>query len=179
MSTAEDVRALDVERERRIERFLVDESAHLDAGRYDEWLALLREDFVYRVPVPLSREDTALDRYDEVLEYADESKSFLAMRFGRVSSDYAWAERPAAFTRHFVTNFRIGPAVADARSGAARWTCRTNVLVVRARLPEPPVLVSAERCDVIEETGEGFLLCRRDVYLDAEVPSESQLGVIF
>lgn len=167
-----------IEPDRRIERFLVDEAAHLDAGRYDAWLALLHDDFVYRVPVPLSREDPALGRYDEVAEFANESKSFLAMRFGRISSDYAWAERPGAYTRHFVTNFRIS-AAEPAPEGGPRWTVLTNVLVVRARLPEAPVLVSAERRDVVEEAGGSFLLYRRDVFLDVEVPNESQLGVIF
>jgi 3-phenylpropionate/cinnamic acid dioxygenase small subunit len=183
MSMAAAERNPDIVPDRQIERFLVEEAAHLDAGRYDAWLALLHEDFVYRVPVPLSREDPALDRYDEVLEFANESKSFLAMRFGRISSDYAWAERPSAYTRHFVTNFRVSateptPAKADG-PGNPRWTVLTNVLVVRGRLPEPPVLVSAERRDVIEEVGGSFLLCRRDVFLDTEVPNESQLGVIF
>ncbi|WP_327242085.1 aromatic-ring-hydroxylating dioxygenase subunit beta [Streptomyces sp. NBC_01320] len=168
-----------IEQNRRIEQFLIEEAAHLDAGRYDDWLTLLDEDFLYRVPVPLSREDPALGRYDETLEFANESKSFLAMRFGRVASDHAWAERPTASIRHFVTNFRIQAAEPTPGSDNPRWTVHTNVLVVRARLPEPPVLASAERRDVIELIQGSLRLVRRDVFLDAEVPTDGQLAVIF
>ncbi|MEU6658904.1 aromatic-ring-hydroxylating dioxygenase subunit beta [Streptomyces sp. NPDC046821] len=169
----------DLEQHRQIEHFLIEEAAHLDAGRYDDWLALLHEDFLYRVPVPLSREDPALDRYDSGSEFANESKSFLAMRFSRIASDHAWAEHPAASIRHFVTNFRIQAGDPAPGPGAPRWTVRTNVLVVRARLPEPPVLASAERHDIIELSHGSLRLLSRDVYLDAEVPTDSQLAVIF
>lgn len=165
-----------VERYLEIERFLVEEAADLDAGRYEEWLARLHHDFSYRIPVPLSREDPTLARYDAILEYANESKSFLTMRFGRVASDYAWAERPAAFTRHFVTNFRVEP---DREQADEAWWVHTNVLVVRARLPEPPVFASAGRRDHIARHDGRLLLRERTVFLDSEVPTETQLGVIF
>lgn len=174
-----DTRRRDIELHWEIERFLVAEAAHMDAGRYTDWLAMLHDDFVYRVPVPVSREDPTLGRHDEVMEFANESKSFLTMRFSRLSSDFAWAEHPAAFIRHFVSNVRIEPAAESADTRNPTWLVTTNVLVTRARLPEPPVLASAERRDIIERVGESFLLRRRDVFLDAEVPNESQLGVIF
>lgn len=172
MSTMAD--HLPLERYLEIERFLVHEAALMDQGRYDEWLALLHDDFVYRVPVAFSREDPSLDRYDAKLEYANESKSFLSMRFSRVSSDFAWAERPPAFTRHFVTNFRVEPGATD-----DSWRVSTNVLVVRARLPEPPVLASAERIDRIGRHDGALLLHERTVLLDTEVPNETQLGIIY
>lgn len=162
-----------VEEQLEIERFLVRESALLDSNRHSEWLALLDDNFVYRVPVPIAREEPDQSRYDDVLEFANESKSFLTMRFSRVSSDYAWAERPSAYTRHFVSNFQVEP------DGDNAWTVRTNVLVVRARLPEDPVMATAERVDRIERHAGGLLLHERTVYLDAEVPNESQLGVIY
>lgn len=168
--------ALAMERYLEIERFLVHEADLMDKGRYDEWLALLHDQFIYRVPVAFSREDPSLDRYDSRLEYANESKSFLTMRFSRVSSDFAWAERPPAFTRHFVTNFRVEPAAGGSEDS---WQVSTNVLVVRARLPEPPVFASAERIDRIERHDGRLLLRERTVLLDAEVPNETQLGVIY
>lgn len=179
MSTEAATRQQEIELYWEIERFLVEEAAHMDAGRYESWLAMLHEDFLYRVPVPVSREDPALSKHDEVLEFANESKSFLTMRFNRVSSDFAWAEHPAAYIRHFVTNFRIEPAARPPAPEKPAWLVKTNVLVMRSRLPEPPVLVSAERHDIVERAGDGFLLRRREVFLDVEVPTESQLGVIF
>ena len=161
---------------RRLTDFLVAESAALDERRYDDWLAMLAEDFVYEMPVPLSREDPGLPQHASGLFLAHESKSFLAMRFGRVSSDYAWSERPAAFLRHFVSNLRFLDGD-DAEAG--RWRVATNVLVVRSRLPEPPALSSAGRHDVIVATDGGLRLAHRSVFLDAELPTDSQTSIIY
>jgi 3-phenylpropionate/cinnamic acid dioxygenase small subunit len=169
--------AIDPDLRNRLLDFLVQESAALDERRYDDWLGMLTEDFVYEVPVPLSREDPALPQYAEDLYLAHESKSFLSMRFSRVASDYAWAERPAAFVRHFVSNLRVLDGGAAGEGG--RWTVATNVLVVRSRLPEPTSLSSAGRRDVIVETPDGLRLEHRTVHLDAELPNDSQTSVIY
>ena len=156
-----------------IERFLSLEAELMDSNRHAEWLELLHEDFLYRMPVPVTREEPSQDRYDPVLEFANESKSFLSMRFGRIASDFAWAERPAAFVRHFVTNVRVRPLEADS------FQVRSNVLVSRSRRPEPLVLGSAERVDRIDRVGGRLLLARRVVLLDTEAPTDGQLSVIY
>lgn len=161
----------------RLLDFLVEESAALDERRYADWLELLTDDFVYELPVPVSREDPGLPQHAEGLYLAHESKSFLSMRFARVESDYAWAERPGAFLRHFVSNLRV---LADgAANGDGRWTVVTNVLVARSRLPEVTSLSSAGRRDVIVETADGLRLQHRTVYLDSELPNDSQTSVIY
>jgi 3-phenylpropionate/cinnamic acid dioxygenase small subunit len=159
----------------RLLDFLVEESAALDERRYTDWLGLLTEDFVYEVPVPQSREDPGLAQHAEGLYLAHESKSFLTMRFSRVESDYAWAERPAAFIRHFVSNLRV----LDDGAANGRWRVATNVLVARSRLPEATSLSSAGRHDVIVETPEGLRLQHRTVFLDSELPNDSQTSVIY
>lgn len=159
----------------RLMDFLVTESAALDEHRYGDWLDLLTDEFTYAMPVPLSREDPSLAQYAEHLYLAHESKSFLAMRFQRVGSDYAWAERPAAFVRHFVSNLRVLEGDPDDR----QWTVASNVMVVRSRLPEPPALSSAGRQDVIADTDAGLRLVRRTVFLDAELPTDSQTSIIY
>ena len=159
----------------RLLDFLVEESAALDERRYTDWLGLLTDDFVYEVPVPQSREDPGLAQHAEGLYLAHESKSFLTMRFSRVESDYAWAERPAAFIRHFVSNLRV----LDNGAANGRWRVATNVLVARSRLPEATSLSSAGRHDVIVETSEGLRLQHRTVFLDSELPNDSQTSVIY
>ena len=159
----------------RLMEFLLKESAALDERRYGDWLGFLTEDFVYEMPVPLSREDPSLPQHASGLYLAHESKSFLSMRFGRVDSDYAWAERPAAFLRHFVCNLRL----IDVGEDDSRWTVATNVMVVRSRLPEPPTLSSAGRRDVIVLTDEGLRLQHRTVFLDAELPNDTQTSIIY
>jgi 3-phenylpropionate/cinnamic acid dioxygenase small subunit len=158
----------------RLHDFLVEESAALDDRRYPEWLGLLTDDFVYEVPVPQSREDPGLPQHAEGLYLAHESKSFLTMRFTRVGSDYAWAERPAAYIRHFVSNLRV---LED--DGAGRYVVSTNVLVARSRLPEQTSLSSARRQDVVVESPDGLRLQHRTVYLDSELPNDSQTSVIY
>lgn len=164
----------DIRIQYEIEQFLYQESHLLDSNRQGEWLDLLHDDFVYRLPVPVAREEPSLSQHDPVLEYANESKSFLSMRFHRIDSDFAWAERPSAYVRHFVSNVQVETEV----DGEA-WTVTSNVLVSRSRLPDPPSVVSARRVDRVERQGERLLLRERVVYLDTEVPNDSQLGSIF
>lgn len=157
-----------------IEQFLIHEAELLDTHRQVEWLDLLHDSFIYRMPVPVAREEPSLSQYDPVLEYANESKSFLAMRFGRLESDFAWSERPPAFVRHFVTNLRVEQLATE-----AAWRVRTYVMVMRSRLPEMPVLATAERVDRIERHDGKLLLIERAVYLDTERPNDAQLSSIF
>ena len=154
--------------------FLIAESAALDEHRQSDWLNFLTEDFIYEIPVPLSREDPTQSPYDETILLSHESKSFLKMRFARLSSDHAWSERPLAFIRHFVSNLRILDQIDD-----QQWTVATNVMVTRARLPEPTTMSTAGRRDVIVATPEGLRLKHRTVFLDTELPTDGQLGVIY
>lgn len=159
---------------REVEDFLYRESRLLDEHRHDEWLALLDDGFIYRMPLPVAHEEISSGRYDSVVELANESKSFLRMRFGRISSEFAWAERPAPFIRHFVSN-----VIVDDSSPAGELIVFSNVMVIRSRQPEDPVLASAGRRDRIRRSGESFQLLERTVYLDTEVPNDGQLGVIY
>lgn len=157
-----------------IEDFLYRESALLDTHRHEEWLALLHDDFVYRVPLPVARDEISMGGYDDMLELANESKSFLRMRFARVTSDFAWAERPAPYLRHFISNVRV-----TAEDPGSVWIVESNVLVVRSRQPEDPVHCPAGRRDRLQRHGDSFLLLDRTVWLDTEVPNDGQLGVIY
>jgi 3-phenylpropionate/cinnamic acid dioxygenase small subunit len=157
-----------------VEDFLYRESRLLDEHRHDEWLDLLDDDFLYRMPLPVAHEEISAGRYDSVVELANESKSFLRMRFGRIDSDFAWAERPAPFIRHFVSN-----VIVEEAGPGEEWIVWSNVMVVRSRQPEDPILASAGRRDRIRRHGESFRLLGRTVYLDTEVPNDGQLGVIY
>jgi 3-phenylpropionate/cinnamic acid dioxygenase small subunit len=154
--------------------FLIEEASALDEHRHDDWLALLTEDFIYEMPVPRSQEDPGRSPYDSPNFLAHESKSFLEMRFARVASDHAWSERPTAFIRHFVSNLRVSEG-----TETDHWEVSTNVLVARSRLPEGTTISTAGRRDTIVLTPEGPRLKHRTVYLDTEVPTDSQLGFIY
>lgn len=153
--------------------FLVAESAALDERRFTDWLEMLTDEFTYEIPVPRSREDPLESPYDDEIFLAHESKSFLAMRFARLSSDHAWSERPTAFVRHFISNVRI----AGSADGGLLVT--SNVLVARSRLPEPTTLASAGRRDTLVDTPAVLRLARRIVHLDTELPTDAHLSVIY
>ncbi|MGW4822792.1 DUF308 domain-containing protein [Streptomyces sp. NPDC004227] len=146
------------------------ESAALDEGRHAEWLDMLTDDFVYAIPVPQSREDPAMSSYGDGLYLAHESKSFR-----RIASDFAWAERPTGFVRHFESNLRI--LSADEERGG--WSVATNVLVAKSRLGDPVSLSSAQRRDELVLTDAGWRLARRTVLLDTELPTDDHLTVIY
>lgn len=157
-----------------ITQFLFEESAALDEQRYDDWFAMLDDDYEYTMPVPMAREDPELPRYSESSVLGWESRGSLEHRFRRYRSEFAWADRPPAFVRHFVSNVRVRAAAAD------EWEVRSNLFVVRSRMPEPPSVVSAGRIDLVRGTPEtGFKLARRTVHLDVEQPTASQLAVLF
>ena len=52
-------------------------------------------------------------------------------------------------------------------------------MVMRSRVPEPPILATAERVDLIERHDGRLFLRERVVHLDTEHPNDSQLSSIF
>jgi 3-phenylpropionate/cinnamic acid dioxygenase small subunit len=108
--------------------FLVEESAALDEGRYQQWLDLLDQDFLYQIPVPLLREDPALPRHSETAVLFEATKKILELKLRRVSLPHAWSDRPGATTRHFLGAIRVFDL---ARPDAVRADC--NVLVTTNR----------------------------------------------
>ncbi|MYS80738.1 aromatic-ring-hydroxylating dioxygenase subunit beta [Embleya scabrispora] len=157
-----------------IGQFLYEESAALDEARYSDWLALLADDFRYEVPQPITPQSPDEEQYSSRMPISRESKGSLRMRFDRVSSEYAWSDRPRHFLRHFVSNIRVRPL------GPDEWEVRSNVLVARSRSSEESTLATAGRVDVLRGDPErGFLLAARTVHLDVEVPSAGQLIPVY
>lgn len=158
----------------QVAEFYADESAALDERRYADWLGLLAEEFAYQVPVPLLREDPQLPRYSERALLFEATKRTLAMKLGRVGKHYAWSDRPGANTRHFVSGVRVYATPTD---GLLR--VHANVLACWNRGPGESALLTAERQDLLRRQGAvDFLVLRRRVLLDAEVPTHEQLSII-
>jgi 3-phenylpropionate/cinnamic acid dioxygenase small subunit len=155
--------------------FAIEESAALDERRYDDWLAVLAEDFIYQVPVPLLREDPALPRHSDSAMLFEATKHVLALKLGRVGLQYAWSDRPSGVMRHFLSGIRVFDST---EPGTVRVDC--NVLGSFNRGPGEAAIATALREDVLADLGDGrFELRQRRVLLDAEVASHLQLSVIF
>lgn len=158
-----------------ITQFLYEESAALDEARHEDWLAMVTDDFDYHVPVPISPESPFAPRYSDRTSFSRESKGSLQLRFDRISSEYAWLDRPRHFLRHFVSNVRV-----TAGERPDEWTAHSNVMVFRSRSSEVDTLATAARIDLVRGTPEdGFLLAHRTVHLDVEVPHASQLVAVY
>jgi 3-phenylpropionate/cinnamic acid dioxygenase small subunit len=153
---------------------LTEEGAALDEGEHELWLDMLDPAFRYEIPVPLLREDPALPRHSRSAVLFEATKRVLELKFGRVGLLQAWSDRPAATTRHFLGSVRVfaAPAAGTVRADA-------NLLVTSSRGGEHTVLVSAARQDLLRQRRGRWLLLRRRVLLDVEVPTHEQLSVVF
>ena len=86
-----------------VEEFLYEEAALLDAWRLDDWLALMTDDAVYRVP---SNDQPDSDPRDTLFIIADDVNRIRA-RVARLKKKDAHAEDPRSRTRRLLTNVRI------------------------------------------------------------------------
>jgi p-cumate 2,3-dioxygenase beta subunit len=86
-----------------VEDFLYAEAALLDAWRLDDWLALLTEDAIYRVP---SNDAPASTPASALFMVADDARR-IKERVLRLKDRNAHAEFPHSRTRRFITNVRI------------------------------------------------------------------------
>ncbi|HZM43567.1 MAG TPA: aromatic-ring-hydroxylating dioxygenase subunit beta [Burkholderiales bacterium] len=106
-----------------VEEFLYEEAALLDAWRLDDWLALMTEDAVYRVP---SNDSPDADPQNTLFIVADDINRIRA-RVTRLKKKDAHAEDPRSRTRRLLTNVRI-----VGRNGAA-LEVEANFSVTRFR----------------------------------------------
>ena len=109
-----------------VEDFLYAEAALLDAWRLDEWLGLLTDDAVYRVP---SNDQPGGQPTDTLFLIADDFKRLRA-RVVRLKDKNAHAEFPRSRTRRIISNVRIVARDAQALSVVA------NFVVYRFRRDE-------------------------------------------
>jgi benzoate/toluate 1,2-dioxygenase beta subunit len=79
------------------EAFLIEEGRLLDAGRYEEWLALFAEDGFYWIPAAPGQADPL-----NHLSIFYEDKSVLRMRVRRLSHPRVYSALPAPRTAHLV-----------------------------------------------------------------------------
>ena len=86
-----------------VEEFLYEEAALLDAWRLDDWLELLTDDAVYRVP---SNDRPNSSSGDTLFIIADDINRIRA-RVTRLKKKDAHAEDPRSRTRRLLTNVRI------------------------------------------------------------------------
>ncbi|MCU1691516.1 MAG: 3-phenylpropionate/cinnamic acid dioxygenase subunit beta [Frankiales bacterium] len=161
-----------------VREWLDDESAMLDAGHTMEWTQLLAKDLLYRLPVRQNRlRDDPESQFASGMFHYDENHTTLVMKVMRLATTASpWAENPMSRTRRFVTNVRVHRTAVD-----DELEISSSLLVSRSRYTEPhPLILTAERQDLLRRTGEGtFLLVRRTILVDQATLGYPNLAVFF
>ncbi len=91
-----------------VEAFLLHEADLLDAGRFDDWLALFTDDAVYWLPIARGQE-LGWDHLSHVYD----DRRLLETRVRRAQHAEFHAGSPAARTVHLVTAVRFAPDVPE------------------------------------------------------------------
>ena len=161
------------ERHQRVQQWLVEEAEILDNRRYRDWLALLTDDVVYRMPVRVTSAHSLDDSVLEDMDHLDEDRYSLGKRVERFETEHAWTEDPPSRTRHYVTNVRVWPGERE-----GELVAKAYVLLFRSRGDvRDPDLLSTERTDVLREVDGELRLARRVVLVDESVLRTQNLAV--
>jgi 3-phenylpropionate/cinnamic acid dioxygenase small subunit len=161
------------ERHFRAQEFMVREAELLDNRRYRDWLALLTDDVIYRMPVRVTAAHSLEDSVLHDMHHFDEDHYSLEKRVERFETEHAFTEDPPSRTRHFVTNLRTRLGAAD-----GELVAQTYVLVFRSRLDvREPSWLAGERTDVLRVADGELRLAHREILVDESVLRTQNLAV--
>lgn len=153
--------------------FVYAEAELLDNRRHSEWLDMLTDDVVYRMPVRVTTAATLDDSLMTDMDHFDEDRYSLEKRVARFETEHAWTEDPPSRTRRFVTNVRVYPGDLE-----NEFEVLSSLLLFRSRGDaHEPSLVSAGRRDVLRRVDGELKLARRDISVDESVLRMQNLAV--
>ena len=144
----------------QVEDFLYEEAALLDAWKLDDWLALLTEDAIYRVP-PNDRPGN--DAKDTLFTIADDIHRIRA-RVTRLKDRNAHAEYPLSRTRRMIANVRVAGV-----EGVEGDTLRveSNFVVYRFRRDGDIREFVGRYLHQLRVVEGALRICRREAIIDA------------
>jgi 3-phenylpropionate/cinnamic acid dioxygenase small subunit len=138
------------------EDFVAAEAALLDAGRFDDWLALFTEDGHYWVPLQGAAQ---ADPYSHN-SIAYEDRLLLQLRIERLKNPRAHSQHPASRCQHVLQRSRIESD--DAEGG--ELVLRTPFLYVEARGEQQLMLAGSYR-HLLVRTASGWAIRQKRVDL--------------
>ena len=152
--------------ESQITKFLHLEAQLLDRGKYDEWLDMLAEDLVYRMPARITNEGKENhSNIDYRSRYFQETKKSLITRVRRFDTTSAWAEFAGARQRHFISNILIEPT-----DNTNEYQVSSYFLFRRSRGSDiRSEELYGERVDVLRNENGTWKLASRVIYPDQSV----------
>jgi 3-phenylpropionate/cinnamic acid dioxygenase small subunit len=148
-----------------ITNFLHQEAYLLDSRKYKEWLELLAEDLVYRMPLRETVEGVGVENIAEDSAFFEETKKSLTTRANRLYTKSAWVENPATRQRHFITNIMI-----ERTTNPNDFKVRSYFLFQRSRGSSHSIeQMFGERNDIIRKVNDEFKIAERTIYPDQAV----------
>ncbi len=147
-----------------ISNLLYHEAYLLDNRKYEEWLSLLSEDLVYRMPLRVTTERNVSDVVEE-MAYFEESKKSLTTRVKRLYTTSAWVENPAPRQRHFISNI-----VVEDGANADEVQARSYFFFKRSRGSDVVTEeMFGQRVDTIRKEEGVWRIVSRTIYPDQAV----------
>ncbi|WP_462409788.1 aromatic-ring-hydroxylating dioxygenase subunit beta [Neobacillus sp. Marseille-QA0830] len=146
-------------------QLLHQEAFYLDNRKYKEWLDLLTDDLVYRMPMRETVEGVGVSDIAEDTSFYEETKQALTTRVNRLYTKSAWVENPATRQRHFISNIMIEPS-----SEPNEFLVRSYFLFKRSRAFTHEIEeMFGERNDIIRIENNEYKIAARTIYPDQAV----------
>ena len=144
---------------------VVTEAALLDAGRFDEWLALFSDDARYWVPLLGASQADPFSHNS--LAYED--RLLLQLRVDRLKDPRAHSQHPRSRSQHILQRSVVedaGPAASQGAPAAA-LTLRTPFVYVESRGDAQVLLAGSCRHELVRSTSGWAIRQKRVDLLDA------------
>lgn len=146
--------AVDAALERELAGTVAAEAALLDAGRWDEWLALWTDDARYWIPLA----GAAQPDEERGQSLADEDRLLLSLRVERLKHPRAHSLKPRVACQHVLQPSRVERAAGD-----EAWL-RTPFVYVEAQGPHQILLTGSARHRLVR-AGSGWKIREKRVDL--------------
>jgi 3-phenylpropionate/cinnamic acid dioxygenase small subunit len=157
-----------------ITHFLNHEAYLLDHRQYREWLELLTDDIIYRMPLRVTVDNKEGTNLMDNMAFFEETKPALETRVARLYTKSAWAENPAPRQRHFISNIMIRPG-----SDPNELQVRSYFLFHRSRGSDPNTeQLFGEREDVMRKLSGEWKIASRMIYPDQAVLTVMNLSML-
>ncbi|MED4603274.1 3-phenylpropionate/cinnamic acid dioxygenase subunit beta [Paenibacillus validus] len=158
-----------------ITNFLQREAYILDSLQFQEWLGLLTDDIIYRMPLRVTREKKDGSNIVDEMTYFEETKKSLITRVSRMATTSAWAWDPVPRTRHFINNILI-----ERETRKDELEVRSAFLFMRSRAKdEVSDQVYGERLDILRRVDGQWKIAARTIYPDQTVLTSINLSSFF
>lgn len=141
------------------------EAYFLDNRKYKEWLELLTDDLIYRMPLRETVEGVGVDDISKDMAFFEETKVSLTTRVNRLYTKSAWVENPATRQRHFITNVTV-----EGTEKEDEFKVRSYFLFMRSRASTTDIeQMFGERNDIIRNVNGVWKISSRTIFPDQSV----------